>query len=125
MSLHAWNVTLPDGRVVTVRPLTVRQRIALTNELADERARDARKNAEIAGEPNVLKAVEKARRDALVASALVLDCYTLSGALRVVCAASEFGELIADTMEPKQVTEIALRALGFNTDESESQPTGK
>lgn len=122
--VHPWNETLPDGRVVAIRPLTVRQRIALTNELADIRASEARKSAEIAGLPVSLQAVEKARRDALVASALVLDCYTLAGSLRVLCAASEFGELIADSVDAKRATEIALRALGFGGDDREEKQAG-
>jgi len=122
--VYPWNETLPDGRVVAIRPLTVRQRIALTNELADIRASEARKAAEIAGLPVSLQAVEKARRDALVASALVLDCYTLAGSLRVLCAASEFGELIADSVDAKRATEIALRALGFGGDDREEKQAG-
>ena len=122
--VHPWNETLPDGRVIAIRPLTGRQRIALTNELADIRASEARKAAEIAGLPVSLQAVEKARRDALVASALVLDCYTLAGSLRVLCAASEFGELIADSVDAKRSTEIALRALGFGGEDREEKQAG-
>lgn len=125
MAVHPIDVTLPDGRVVTARPLTVRQRIALTAELADERARIARRNAEIAGEPNALAAVEKARRDALVASALILDCYTLAGAMRVIEAGSEFADLIGDTLEPKALTELALRLLGFGREDEREAPAGK
>lgn len=123
--LAPWTLTLPSGRVVTLRPLTVRQRIELTNQLADERAQEARRNAEIANEPNVFKAVEKARRDALVASALILDCYTIRGALRVVSASSEFGDAIGDELEPRALTELALRALGLSKDEEEdAKPAG-
>jgi len=125
MAVHPIDVTLPDGRVVTARPLTVRQRIALTADLADERARIARRNAEIAGEPNALAAVEKARRDALVASALILDCYTLAGAMRVIEAASEFSEAIGDGLEPKALTELALRLLGFGREDEREAPARK
>jgi hypothetical protein len=125
MSVHPIDVTLPDGRVVTARPLTVRQRIALTADLADERARIARKNAEIAGEPNALAAVEKARKDAMVASALILDCYTLAGAMRVIAAASEFADLIGDALEPKALTELSLRLLGFGREDEREAPAGK
>jgi len=125
MAVHPIDVTLPDGRVVTARPLTVRQRIALTADLADERARIARRNAEIAGEPNALAAVEKARRDALVASALILDCYTLAGAMRVIEAGSEFSEAIGDGLEPKALTELALRLLGFGREDEREAPAGK
>jgi hypothetical protein len=125
MAVHPIDVTLPDGRVVTARPLTIRQRIALTAQLAEERASIARRNAEIAGEPNVLASVEKARKEALVASALVLDCYTLAGAMRVVEAASEFPELIGDGLEPKALTELALRLLGFGREDEREAPAGK
>lgn len=125
MNVHPWNVVLSDGRSVTIRPLTVRQRIALTAEFAEESALLAKRNAEIAGEANVMKVVEKARKDAMVASALILDCYTLRGAMRIVCAASEFGELICDDLEPKQLTELALRCLGFGSDEEDEKPQGK
>lgn len=125
MAVHPIDVTLPDGRVVTARPLTIRQRIALTEALSEERARIARRNAEIAGEPNALAAVEKARRDALVASALVLDCYSLSGAMRVIEAASEFSDAIGDGLEPKALTELALRLLGFGREDEREAPAGK
>lgn len=129
MRIQPWDISTRDGRKITVRPLTVRQRIALTNELASDRATEAQADASLSGldAKATLEHVQKARREALIASALILDCYTLRGAMRVVAASTELSEPLSSTLEPKELTELALSLLGFGEDdrESEDAPKGK
>ncbi len=121
MRIQPWDVALRDGRSITVRPLTVRQRIALTNEMADERAKEAERDgrAVALSEKALLECVREARKNALVSSTLALDCYTLRGAMRVVCAATEHGEALGESLDPRALTELALALLGFGDDNDE------
>lgn len=129
MRIQPWDVALRDGRSITVRPLTVRQRITLTNEMADERAKEAERDAKTAGmlKDDVLASIREARKNALVSSTLALDCYTLRGAMRVVCAATEHGESLGESLDPRAFTELALALLGFgdDNDEKPSSAEGK
>ena len=79
MKLSPWVETLADGTAVTIRPLTIRERIAVTDEMADEWARAAAKDAKAAQllPAQIADAMADARKRASVSSALILDCYTL------------------------------------------------
>lgn len=117
MKLSPWVETLADGTAITIRPLTIRERIAVTDEMADEWARSAAKDAKAAQllPAQIADAMADARKRASVSSALILDCYTLRGALRVLDRASSDGVALASSLEAIPLTELALQAIGFET----------
>ena len=121
--LSAWVVTLSDGSTATVRPLTVRERIATTEAFAGQCAERASADARLAGmaSAEVFREVTTARRNARTASALVMDCFTLDGAMRVLHAASVDAERIAAGVEPKELSWIALEALGVDREDADGR----
>lgn len=121
--LSAWAVTLSDGSTATARPLTVRERIGITEAFASQCAERASADARLAGmdSADVFREVATARRNARTASALVMDCFTLDGAMRVLHAASVDAERIAAGVEPKELSWIALEALGVDREDADGR----
>lgn len=120
IKLSAWTHDV-DGRLFSLRPLTVRERIALGEALADAMAADAARDARAAGmtPKEAVAEARIARDEARRASALVMSCFSLSGALRVLDrACDESGELVA-LVEPQVATALALAALGIDIEEHE------
>jgi hypothetical protein len=70
---------------------------------------------------DVFREVATARRNARTASALVMDCFTLDGAMRVLHAASVDAERIAAGVEPKELSWIALEALGVDREDADGR----
>jgi hypothetical protein len=109
------------GSFYVVKPLTVRQRLALSEDFATERAKAAAGDAALAGLRGAEAAefVSDARRRALNVSALCLDCYSLHGQIRVLSAA--LGDVdtamrFVQSVAPREATNVALEALGIDTD---------
>jgi len=119
--LSAWVVTLSDGTTATMRPLTVRERIGITEAFSSQCAERASADAKLAGmaSAEVFREVAAARRNARTASALVMDCFTLDGSMRVLHVASDDAERIAAGVEPKELSWIALEALGVDREDVE------
>jgi hypothetical protein len=122
--LSSWTHEV-DGRVFSLRPLTVRERIALGEALADSMAGDAARDARAAGMTprEAVAEARTARDEARKSSALVMSCFSLAGAMRVLDRACEdAGELIA-AVEPQVSTTLALAALGIDIEEHERKAT--
>lgn len=119
MKIAPWQVTLTDGTTATLRPVTVRERMALAEAFAEQEASRAASDARAAS----MKADEAARhigdvrRKSRVASALVMDCFTFDGAMRVLsCAAPDSAEIIASMSSPQDLPWLALEVLGVDTE---------
>lgn len=122
-----WKVEA-GGREWTVEPLTVRQRIALVEAIADERARKAiedAKSAGLAGQAAV-DAARSARDSARIASFIVGQCFTLDGAHRIlrIAAGDEGADAIATHLEPIATSQIALETIGIDV-EARGRAEGK
>jgi hypothetical protein len=102
----------------TIRPLTVRHRIRLTEELAEEFAKRAAQDCALIGMPfsDRVRFVAEARERAYTASSLISECFTLSGAMKVLTHACETAEALAAEVEPKDLTSEALAAIGIDLD---------
>jgi len=113
-----WAVDLLDGSKATLRPLTVRERIAVADDYSETEARRAAADAKALGMPfsEALKHISESRRKARVASALIMDCFTHDGAMRVLRAGSDDAERIASMIEPKDLSYLALECLGIDTE---------
>lgn len=126
--LVSWEVEA-GGRSFKFNPIRVRDRIRLSDQLAEERAREAAKNAALVG-MNLAQSAEHVgseRRKALGAHQLLLDCYSVKGALRVLaesCGGEEAIEF-AGMVEPDVLTNVALSALGVDVDARSEEPPGK
>lgn len=115
-----WTVSA-GGLDLRVKPLTVRQRLALSEEIATERARAAAEDAKLAGmsKSDAAEHIGEARRKALNTSALYLDAYSLHGALRILTVAmGSVDAAIAYTEKatPRETSRTCLEALGIDTD---------
>lgn len=115
--ISAWQVEA-GGRSWTVEPLTVRQRIALVEAFADERARKAMEDgraSQLAG-PRLVEVATTARDGVRAASFLVGQCFTLDGAHRIlrVAAGDEAADAILTHLEPADVAPVALEAIGID-----------
>lgn len=109
------------GRSFTLRPLTVRERIAISETMADQAGRDVATDARAAGmaPAEALAAARKARDEARLASAVVMSCFTAAGALRVLDRACEDASDLMASVEPQEATSLALAALGIDLEEHE------
>lgn len=116
-----WTVSL-EGQDFRLKPLTVRQRLALSDDLSEDRAVVAAKDGRSAGlaPADLAEFIAEARRKASSASALHLDCYTLQGQIRVltVCLGNDVDAAIrfVEVASPRAATRASLEALGINTD---------
>lgn len=104
-----------------VKPLTVRQRLALSEDLAAERAKVAAEDGRLAGmdKAAIAEHVGEARRKGTMSGALLLDAYTLHGAVRILTAAMggvDQAMAYAELCGPKELTRTCLEALGIDTD---------
>lgn len=116
-----WTVEF-GGVGFRLKPLTVRQRLALSDDLAGDRAALAAKDGKAAGlsPSDLAEFIGEARRKASTVSALYLDCYSLQGQIRVLTAA--LGEDVdaacrfVEAGTPREATRAALEALGIDTD---------
>lgn len=122
--LAAWTHEV-DGRVFMLRLFTVRERIALGEKLADAMAKDAAADARAAGMTPKDAVVEAraARDEARKSSALVMSCFSLAGALRVLDAVCEDASELVAMVEPQVSTTLALAALGIDIEEHERKAT--
>jgi len=116
MNLAA-NFEIQTGsRTFRIRPLTVRERIALGNALVERERRKAIDLAKAIGVPpaETLEAVRKAVTEAERLSSLVLSCFTMEGAvavMRIACETVDEADAIASSMEPGELGVLAARCL--------------
>ena len=114
-----WEVEA-GGRTFRFRPLKVRERMRLSEQLADERAKQAAADAKLVGMSVSQSAehVAEERRRAMGAQQVLLDCYTIRGALRVLAESCGGEEAIAyaDAVEPEEMTKTALESLGIDVE---------
>jgi hypothetical protein len=110
------------GRVYRLRPLTVRERMALVEAHVAYEREKALSIVKASGMPAkdglafIGDAVEKAER----VSAIVMDCFTLRGALavlRVSLGSEEEVDSLASSVEPGRLSVLAARCLSVNTEE--------
>ena len=116
---QAWKVEA-GGRSFEFRPLRVRERMRLSEELAEERAKSAAADAKLVGMSVSQSAehVASERRKAMGSQQILLDCYTIRGALRVLAesAGGEAAIAFADLVEPSMLTQVALESLGIDVE---------
>lgn len=122
-----WIVTA-GGASFSLAPLTVRQRLALSEDLASERARTAAADAALVGmgKAEAAEFVAEARRKALNVASLFLDCYTTQGQIRVLSVAIGSVDRALEFVGKATVREAsraALEALGIDTDKIEADTT--
>lgn len=103
---------------VEVRPLTVRQRIQLSDELADRLARQAGEDALVVGmtKQEALRQIAAKREESRVASALVMDAFTPAGAMRILsvaCGAAN-AEQLASLISIDELSMTAVATLGID-----------
>jgi hypothetical protein len=103
---------------IEVRPLTVRERIVLSEELADDRARKAGEDAVSIGmtKAEALKHIAVVREESRAASTIVIDAFTPSGAMRVLsraCGAAS-AEQLAAAVSLDELSMVAAAALGID-----------
>lgn len=123
--MSEWTVSA-CGKDYRAKPLTVRQRLALSEDLSSERARVAAEDARLAGMDKAQTAeyIGEARRKGAMTSALFLDAYSLQGAIRIltvvlggVDTALEFSE----KANVREMTRVCLEALGIDTDQLDAE----
>lgn len=105
----------------TIRPLKVRERIALSQEMSDAAARRAATDAKALGMGHAaaLEAIARAREEAETASALVGRAFSLEGAMAILAHATDDADSLAESVEPKTLTALALAAIGIDLEEAE------
>lgn len=105
---------------VTVRPLTVRERIALSEELADHKARKAADDAIAVGftKQEAIRQVMAAREEARTASVLVVECFTPAGAMRVltVSCGVDGADALSRALSLDELSMTAVATLGIDID---------
>lgn len=121
MSLAATRrVELDDGRAFDVKPITVRQRLALQNRYVErerKRAADDAKSAGLNG-PAAAEYITEARRKADNLGALVLWAFSVDGILEILLESmgAEKAEEFVREVELKEASLVALAALGVDLD---------
>jgi hypothetical protein len=120
-----WDVVSSTGRSFTVRPLTVRERLSISADVSDERARIAAQDATLAGmsKADAAEHIGSERRKAANTSTLYLDCYSLQGAIRVLSVSMGVDEalLFAEQVTPQTLTNTALECLGIDIEKAQSE----
>jgi hypothetical protein len=105
---------------VSVRPLTVRERIALSEELADQKARKAADDALAVGftKQEAIRQVMAAREEARAASVLVVECFTPAGAMRVltVSCGVDGADALSRALSLDELSMTAVATLGIDID---------
>jgi len=105
---------------VSVRPLTVRERIALSEELADHKARKAADDALAVGftKQEAIRQVMAAREEARAASVLVVECFTPAGAMRVltVSCGVDGADALSRALSLDELSMTAVATLGIDID---------
>jgi hypothetical protein len=128
-----WMVTF-GGVEFRLKPITVRQRLALSEDMASDKAKAAAEDARLADMTASERAehIGEARRKALMASALFLDAYSIHGGIRILSAALGDVDKALDLVgraTPREATRVCLEALGIDTDtldaDAASSGTGK
>lgn len=119
-----WTVTV-GGKDYRVKPLTVRQRMTLSEEVSTDRAKAAAEDSRLAGMSKIDAAehIGEARRKGMNASALYLDSYSLHGAIRILTMAMGSVDHAIDLSEkssPRELSRLCLEALGIDTDTLDS-----
>ena len=122
-----WTVTA-GGSTFSLSPLTVRQRLSLSDDLSAERARSAAADAALVGmaKADAAEFVAEARRKALNVAALFLDCYTTQGQIRVLTVAIGSVDRALEFVgkaTPREASRAALEALGIDTAQIEADTT--
>lgn len=111
------------GKKYTLRPLTVRERIALGEDLAEIRARAAISDAKAFGSsPSfAIQAANEAREDARKASTLIVGCFTMTGAAMVLAKSCSDAEGLMASIEPTRASNLALACLGVDVERYEAE----
>lgn len=118
-----------NGRTFKLRPLTVRERMGLVDAHVAYEREKAFSIVKASGLPTkdalpfVGEAVERAER----VSAIVMDCFTLRGAMAVLRVALESEtdlEMLAASVEPGRLSVLAAKCLNVNTDENRDAGNG-
>ena len=104
-----------------IRPLTVRERIGLSQSMSDVAAGRAATDAKALGMGHAvaLEAIARAREEAETASALVGRAFSLEGAMAILELAARDADSLAQSVEPKTLTALALAAIGIDLEEAE------
>lgn len=104
-----------------IRPLTVRERIGLSQSMSDAAAGRAATDAKALGMGHAaaLEAIARAREEAETASALVGRAFSLEGAMAILELAARDADSLAQSVEPKTLTALALAAIGIDLEEAE------
>jgi len=112
-----WDVDI-GGRKFSIRPLTVRERIALSEQLTEEKAAEAIRDARALGIPHAqaLKAAQDSREESRRASSLVLHCFNLSGAAMVLAVACRDAEAFLESVDLAEASMHAIAALGVDVE---------
>lgn len=106
------------GRDFALRPLTVRERISLSEQLADEKASEVLRDAKAIEMPHkdAMRAAQDAREEARRSSSLVMHCFNLSGAAMVLAACCDDAEAFLAAIEISEASMHAIAALGVDVD---------
>lgn len=114
------------GRTFTLRPLTMRERGRVANEAmvkARERAISLGEALGLKG-ADLFRAVSDSCSEAARVSSIVMNCFTMEGAIAVLAIASATAEDCEDLVslaDPATLGTLAARCLGVALDE---KPTG-
>jgi len=108
------------------RPLTVRERIGLSNAIVE---REKKKAIQLANELSLsgtekIEAVQKAISDAEKVSSVVMSCFTFDGCIAVLRLSAEDQKSIdrlAELVEPGELSVIAARALNVEIENPSSR----
>jgi hypothetical protein len=128
MNLAAsFEVTAGD-RSVRLRPLTVRERMRLNNDLIERERRKAIELGKACGMAprEISQAVSEAVSDAEKMSALVMWCFTLEGAMAILllsCAVPEDADYLGSNLEPAKLGAIAAKCLNVQIDTDSEEKT--
>lgn len=126
--MSEWTVEA-RGTAFRCRPITVRERLAITEDLSSERARIAAEDAQLAGmaKGEAAAHIGEARRKAASAGTLYVDCYSIQGAIRVLAIAMgsvDNALAYADKATPREMARTCLEALGIDTEELDKEDSG-
>lgn len=108
------------------RPLTVRERIGLSNAIIE---REKKKAIQLANELSLsgsekIESVQKAIADAEKVSSVVMSCFTFDGCIAVLRLAAEDQKSIdrlAEVVEPGELSVIAARCLNVEIENPSSR----
>ena len=117
--VNSWSVEI-DGKRHVLEPLTVRQKIALIDALADSLARKAIADGKEAGLVALdrVKVASAVRETCRAASWLVGQCFTIEGAHAIlrIAGGDAAADAIVSGMEPNDYALVALEAIGIDVE---------